>query len=147
MKKRLGKRYQLELQVDKPSYKAAVEAAVNTIYKRIPGYLLEDILTTLNDVNDTITERLHEVNHHIRRADGTTRAGKYEEKEHPLASGIAGGGVRGSHLEGTQGRPQITYVTTDYQHYRVPYGMAEHRRRTGCKGHYSTNPDHVPPQH
>jgi hypothetical protein len=25
--------------------------------------------------------------------------------------------------------------------------VAEHRRRTGRKGQYSTNPEHVPPQH
>jgi hypothetical protein len=62
------------------------------------------------------------------------------------------------------------HVTSDYQHYSVPYTLAgqllrvrvtsshvsvfsgqrivaEHVRKNGRKGQYSTNPAHVPPQH
>ncbi|WP_373366975.1 Mu transposase domain-containing protein [Nocardioides aromaticivorans] len=62
------------------------------------------------------------------------------------------------------------HLTTDYQHYSVPYALAgrlvrvrlpasrvtvfdgqqvvaEHRRKTGRKGQYSTDPGHVPPRH
>jgi transposase len=67
--------------VNRATDKAAVEGAVNTVYKRILGYLLEDIWTTLDDVNDAITERLFEVNHGIRRTDGSTRFERYEAEE------------------------------------------------------------------
>lgn len=62
------------------------------------------------------------------------------------------------------------HLTADYQHYSAPYRLAgrvlrvrlttgrvtvfdgqqvvaEHRRKSGRKGQYSTDPGHVPPQH
>ncbi|MEI2641453.1 MAG: IS21 family transposase [Candidatus Nanopelagicales bacterium] len=57
--------------VRKPRDKAAVESAVNTVNKRVIGYLAEEVWTTLAELNDAIDERVHEINHDIRRADGT----------------------------------------------------------------------------
>ncbi|MEI6623070.1 MAG: IS21 family transposase [Actinomycetes bacterium] len=70
--------------VRKPRDKAAVESAVNTINKRVIGYLAEDVWTTLAELNEAITERVHEINHDIRRADGTTRAERFTDQEAPL---------------------------------------------------------------
>lgn len=155
--------------VNRATDKAAVEGAVNTIYKRILGYLLEDIWTTLDDVNDAIFERLHEVNHDIRRPDGTNRYERYEAEELPHLNPLPAEAFEEvTWKELKVGRNY--HVTTDYQHYSVPYELAgqqlrvrimttsvtifnnqqvvaEHRRRFGRKGQYSTIPEHVPPQH
>jgi hypothetical protein len=56
--------------VRKPRDKAAVESAVNTVNKRVIGYLLEETWTSLADLNEAIAERVHEINHELRRADG-----------------------------------------------------------------------------
>ena len=155
--------------VAKPRDKAAVESAVHTVNKRVIGYLLEEVWTTLADVNAAIGERVHDVNHGIRRADGSTRFERFSEEEAPLLK-------RPPHeafeevawKELKVGRNY--HVTTDYQHYSVPYALAgqllrarvtsarvsvfsgqrvvaEHARLHGRKGQYSTDPDHVPPQH
>jgi transposase len=155
--------------VARPRDKAAVESAVNTINKRVIGYLLEEVWTTLTDVNDAITERLDEVNHGIRRADGTTRFERFSEEEAPLLKPLPNEAFEEVVWKELKvGRNY--HVTSDYQHYSVPYEMAgqmlraritssrvsvfsgqrivaEHARKNGRKGQYSTNPAHVPPQH
>jgi len=60
----------LPARVRRPRDKAAVESAVNTVNKRVLGYLLEEVWTALPDVNAAIGERLLEVNQGIRRVDG-----------------------------------------------------------------------------
>ena len=155
--------------VAKPRDKAAVESAVATVNKRVIGYLLEEVWTTLADVNAAISERVEEVNHGIRRADGTTRFERFSEEEAPLLKPLpnqAFGEVAWKELKA--GRNY--HVTSDYQHYSVPYALAgqqlrvrvtsstitvfdgqrivaEHARKDGRKGQYSTDPAHVPPQH
>lgn len=155
--------------VSKPRDKAAVESAVNTVNKRVIGYLLEDVWTTLPDVNDLISERVHEVNHTIRRADGTTRFERFTDEEASLLKPLP----REVFEEVTWKELKVGrnyHITTDYQHYSVPYDLAgqllrvritsssvsifsqqrviaEHRRKSGRKGQYSTDPAHVPPQH
>jgi transposase len=155
--------------VDKPRDKAAVESAVNTVNKRIIGYLLEEVWTTLADVNSVIVERVDEVNHGIRRVDGTTRFERFRDEEAPLLKRLPGEAFEEvAWKELKVGRNY--HVTTDYQHYSVPYALAgqllrvritsshvsvfsgqrivaEHARKNGRKGQYSTNPAHVPPQH
>ena len=155
--------------VARPRDKAAVESAVNTVNKRVVGYLLEEVWTTLPDVNDAITERVDEVNHGVRRADGSTRFERFSEEEAPLLKPLpieAFGEVVWKELK--VGRNY--HVTCDYQHYSVPYALAgqqlrvrvtsssitafdgqrvvaEHARKHGRKGQYSTDLAHVPPQH
>lgn len=58
-----------------------MESAVNTVNKRVLGYLLEEVWTTLADVNAAIQERLEEVNHGIRRVDGSTRFERFQQEE------------------------------------------------------------------
>ena len=146
-----------------------MESAIATVNKRVIGYLLEELWTTLPDVNDAIIERVHEVNHGIRRADGTTRFERFSEQEAPLLKPLpneAFGEVAWKELKA--GRNY--HVTSDYQHYSVPYALAgqqlrvrvtsgsitvfdgqrivaEHARKHGRRGQYSTDPAHVPPQH
>ena len=133
------------------------------------GYLLEETWTTLDELNEAIADRVHEINHDIRRADGTTRFELFIAEEAPLLSPLPD--ERFEQVEWKQLKAGRNYhVTADYQHYSVPCALAgrmlrarltlsrvtvfdgqqvvaEHRRMTGRKGQYSTDPGHVPPQH
>jgi hypothetical protein len=155
--------------VRRPRDKAAVESAVNVINKRVIGYLLEETFTTLAELNQAIDERVWEINHEIRRADGTTRFELFTAEEAALLAPLPD--ERFEQVEWKQLKAGRNYhVTADYQHYSVPYALAgrllrarltvsrvtvfdgqqvvaEHRRKTGRTGQYSTDPGHVPPQH
>lgn len=155
--------------VKKPRDKAAVESAVNTVNKRVIGYLLEETWTTLAELNEAIAERVWEINHDLRRADGTTRFELFTAEEAPVLSGLPDEPFE--QVEWKELKVGRNYhVTADYQHYSAPYRLAgsvlrvrltssratvfdgqqvvaEHRRKTGRKGQYSTDPGHVPPRH
>ncbi|MCB9427703.1 MAG: IS21 family transposase [Actinobacteria bacterium] len=155
--------------VRKPRDKAAVESAVNTVNKRVIGYLAEEVFTALAELNDAIGERVHEINHDIRRADGSTRFERFTEEEAPVLTALPDEVFE--HVEWKQCKVGRNYhVTVDYQHYSVPWTLpgqllrvrltstrvsvfdgqqivAEHTRRHGRKGQYSTAAEHVPPQH
>src|SRR5674476_1416781 len=72
--------------VRKPRDKAAVESAVNTVNMRVIGYLIEETWTRLSELNDAIEERVFEINHDIRRVDGTTRFERFTGEEAPVLS-------------------------------------------------------------
>jgi transposase len=153
----------------KPRDKAAVESAVNVVNKRVIGYLAEDVWTTLGDLNSAIAERVREINHDIRRADGTTRWERFEAEEAPRLAPLPVD--RFEEVEWKQLKVGRNYhITCDYQHYSVPHSLAgtllrvrltssrvtvfdaadivcEHPRLSGRKGQYSTQPEHVPAQH
>ena len=59
---------------------------MNTINKRVIGYPLEETWSTLAELNEAIDERVYEINHEIRRADGTTRLELFAAEEAPLLS-------------------------------------------------------------
>ncbi|HQZ84180.1 MAG TPA: IS21 family transposase, partial [Actinomycetota bacterium] len=149
--------------------KAAVESAVNTINKRVIGYLAEEVWTTVAELNEAITERVHEVNHDIRRIDGTTRVERFTDDElaslSPLPEEVF------EQVDWKQAKVGRNYhLTVGYQHYSVPHALAgqllrvrltatrvtifdgqqvvaEHPRKNGRKGQYATDPAHVPAQH
>ena len=72
----------------KPRDKAAAENAVNVVNKRVIGYLEGEVWTTLAELNDAIEERVGEVNHDLRRADGTTRWEVFTGEEQPLLAAL-----------------------------------------------------------
>lgn len=153
----------------KPRDKAAAENAVNVVNKRVIGYLESEVWTTLEELNDAIEERVGEVNHDLRRADGTTRWEQFSAEEQPLLAPLPA--TRFEEVTWKEFKAGRNYhVSCDYQRYSVPYRLAgrllrvrltstrvtifdghdlvcEHLRLTGRKGQYSTLPEHVPPQH
>jgi transposase len=155
--------------VRKPRDKASVESGVNTVNKRVIGYLAEEVWTTLAELNEAIDERVHEINHDIRRADGSTRFERFTSEEAPLLLALPDEAFE--HVEWKQAKVGRNYhVTVDYQHYSAPFKLAgqllrvrltstrisvfdgqqivaEHARKHGRKGQYSTLAEHVPPQH
>lgn len=153
----------------KPRDKAAAENAVNVVNKRVIGYLEAEVWTMLAELNEAIDERVWEVNHDLRRADGTTRWEQFTGEEQALLAALPA--TRFEEVEWKELKAGRNYhITCDYQRYSVPYGLAgrllrvrltsrrvtvfdghdivcEHRRLTGRKGQYSTLAEHVPPQH
>lgn len=153
----------------KPRDKAAAESAVNVVNKRVIGYLAEDVWTALGDLNAAIVERVREINHDIRRADGTTRWERFEAEEAPRLAPLPAD--RFEEVEWKELKVGRNYhITCDYQHYSVPHSLTgrmlrvrltssrvtvfdgadivcEHPRLSGRKGQYSTQPEHVPAQH
>lgn len=155
--------------VRKPRDKAAVENAVNVVNKRVIGYLEGEVWPTLEELNDAIDERVGEVNHDLRRADGTTRWERFITEEQPLLAALPT--TRFEEVTWKELKAGRNYhVSCDSQRYSVPYRLAgrmlrvrltstrvtifdghdlvcEHRRLVGRKGQYSTLAEHVPPQH
>jgi len=155
--------------VRKPRDKAAVESGVNVANKRILGYLLEETWTSLAELNAAIEERLAEINHEIRRANGTTRFELFTDEEAAHLGPLPD--ERFEEVEWKEAKVARNYhVSCESQHYSVPFKfagtlvrvrltsgvvtvfdgndiIASHQRLTGRKGQYSTNPEHVPPQH
>lgn len=153
----------------KPRDKAAVENAVNVVNKRVIGYLEGEVWTSLEELNEAIEERVAEVNHDLRRADGTTRWEQFTAEEQPLLAALPA--TRFEEVEWKEFKAGRNYhISCDYQRYSVPYRLAgrllrvrltstrvtifdghdlvcEHPRLTGRKGQYSTLAEHVPPQH
>lgn len=155
--------------VKRPRHKAAVESAVNVINTRVIGYLEDSEWATIDELNSAIDDRIHEINHDLRRKDDTTRFDRFtaEEREHLSTLPEA----RFEEVEWKILKVQRNYhISADGQHYSVPYRLAgrqvrvrltsvrvtifdgedvvcEHSRRLGRKGQYSTLAEHVPPQH
>ncbi|MBP1324829.1 transposase [Leucobacter exalbidus] len=71
----------LPTRVRSPKEKAAVESGVNVVNLRVIGYLTEDVWTSLTDLNAAIAIRVHEINHDIRRVDGSTRYERFSTEE------------------------------------------------------------------
>ena len=153
----------------RPRHKAHVESMVNTVEKRIIGYLAEETWSTFAELNEAIAERLEDINEHIHRPDGTTRQERFDAEEAafllPLPE-LPFESVEWKELK--VGRNY--HVGSDYQYYSVPYQLAgrtlrvrltsstvtifdgqqivcEHPRKTGRKGQYSTVLEHAPKQH
>jgi len=143
----------------KPRDKAAAENAVNVVNKRVIGYLESEVCTTLQELNNAIAERVGEVNHDLRRADGTTRWEQFRAEEQPLLAPLPA--TRFEEVTWKEVKAARNYhVSCDYQRYSVPYRLAgrlgrvrltstrvtifdghdlvcEHPRRMGRKGQYT----------
>lgn len=159
----------LPTNVRSPKEKAAVESGVNVVNKRVIGYLAEDVWTSLDDLNDAIGERVHEINHDIRRVDGSTRWERFGEEEAELLGALPFD--RFEEVDWREVKVQRnSHVTCDSQHYSVPHEHAgklvrvrltssrvtvfdgqqivcEHVRLTGRKGRYSTAAAHLPDEY
>lgn len=159
----------LPAKVRSPREKAAVESGVNVVNLRVIGYLAEEVWTNLADLNTAISERVHEINHQIRRVDGSTRYERFREEEAgllgPLPTDVF------EEVEWREAKVQRnSHVTYDSQHYSVPHQhagqllrvrvtssrvtvfdgqdiVAEHARLHGRKGQYATEPAHLPAEY
>lgn len=153
----------------RPRDKAAAEAAVNVVNTRVIGYLAEEVISTVQELNEAISARVVEINERIPRADGTTRWERFTTDEAHLLGSLPDDGF--DTVEWKQLKVARNYhVSCDSQHYSVPYTYAgqllrvrltsttvtvfdgdqvicEHARRQGRKGQYSTDVAHAPTRH
>ncbi len=142
---------------------------MNVVNKRVIGYLEDDVFTTLAELNGAIDQRVAEINHDIKRADDSTRWGRFTEEEAHLLGPLPD--ARFEEVTWKELKVGRNYhLTADSQRYSVPYKLAgrllrvrltslkvtvfdgheivcEHPRLVGRKGQYSTLAEHVPPQH
>ncbi|MDO2934648.1 hypothetical protein Q2T94_10075 [Paeniglutamicibacter sulfureus] len=142
---------------------------VNTVEKRVIGYLAEETWTTFAELNEAIAERLVDANERIHRPDGTTRQQRFDAEEAPFLMPLPQ--LPFESVEWKELKLGRNYhVGSDYQYYSVPYQLAgrtlrvrltsstvtifdgqqivrEHARKIGRKGQYSTVLEHVPKQH
>jgi hypothetical protein len=142
---------------------------VNVVNKRVIGYLNEETWTSITELNEAISERVHEINHDIHRTDGSTRYERFATEEQMVLSPLPVDEFE--EVEWKESKVGRNYhVTCDSQHYSVPYEyagcllrvrltssrvtifdgqqiVAEHTRSTGRKGQYATDVAHVPEQH
>ncbi|WPR65291.1 IS21 family transposase [Glutamicibacter protophormiae] len=152
-----------------PRDKAVVEKMVGTVEHRVIGYLSQETWTSFQELNAAIDERMVDINENIRRANGTTRQELFDAEEASQLQPLPADPfefVEYKHLK--VGRNY--HVSTDYQHYSVPYTLAgkllqvritsrtvtifdgpsivcEHERLIGRKGQYSTVAAHAPKRH
>jgi hypothetical protein len=112
---------------------------------------------------------VHEINHELRRVDGSTRFERFSAEEASMLSPLPDEAFEQVDWRAVKAGRNY-HITTDYQHYSVPHMLAgrmlrarlttsrvtvfdgqqvvaEHQRKTGRKGQYTTDPGHVPAQH
>lgn len=152
-----------------PRDKAVVENMVRIVEHRVIGYLSEDIWSSFDELNEAIAERMVDINENIRGRNGTTRQELFDAEEASLLQPLPADPFE--FVEYKQLKVGRNYhVSTDYQHYSVPYMLAgkilqvritpstvtifdgpsivcAHPRKTGRKGQYSTDVSHAPKRH
>lgn len=154
--------------VNSPKDKGAIERAVRTANHRIIGHLSAEVWPTIQELNAAVEVQVEQIND-LKNPHGVTKREIFTSEEAALLGELPS--HRFTHVAWKQLKVQRNYhVTTDYQHYSVPYRMAgqmlkarltdttvtifdgeqvicEHARKHGRKGQYSTSPEHVPPAH
>ena len=89
------------------------------VNKRVIGYLEGEVWTTLEELNEAIEERVGEVNHDLRRADGTTRWEQFIAEEQSLLAALPA--TRFEEVEWKEFKAGRNYhISCDYQRYSVP---------------------------
>ncbi|MFS0225546.1 IS21 family transposase, partial [Corynebacterium striatum] len=68
----------------KPRDKAAVERAVQLVYTRILGYFDGMTFYSLDELNETIAQRVDDINMNMPRPDGLTRRELFDADEAPM---------------------------------------------------------------
>ena len=170
--RQLAEHYQCAIvpaRANRPRDKAHVERMVQAVESRIIGYLASQRWTSFEELNDAVAERLLDLNEQLRRVNGTTRQEIFDTEEAALLQPLPDHPYES--VEYKQLKVGRNYhVTSDYQHYSVPYQLAgkilsvritsrtvsvfdgqskvcEHPRKLGRRGQYSTELAHAPKHH
>ncbi|ALQ29472.1 hypothetical protein ATC04_02240 [Arthrobacter sp. YC-RL1] len=108
---------------NRPRDKAHVERMVQAVETRIIGYLASQTWSCLDELNDAVHERLVDLNDRLRRVNGSTRRELFEAEEAALLAPLPDDPFES--VEYKQLKVGRNYhVTSDYQHYSVPYELA-----------------------
>lgn len=152
-----------------PKDKAAVEGTVGKLTTHIIARLRDKKFFSLHELNQAVRKQLDVFNHREFQKKEGSRYSVYIEEELPFMNQLPAMPYECATWK--TATVNINYhVAHDYQNYSVPYAYARkkvdlritenlvevyyqgtricsHRRLSGKKGQYSTNPDHMPPNH
>lgn len=125
--RQLAEHYQtaiVPVRSNRPRNKAHVERMVQAVETRIIGYLASRTWTSFDELNDQVHERLVDLNDRLRRVNGSTRREVFEAEEAALLQPLPDDPFES--VEYKQLKVGRNYhVTSDYQHYSVPYALDE----------------------
>ena len=82
-------------------------------YTKILGYFSDEVFYNLDELNETIADRLADINSAMTRADGTTRRMRFEQEEAPVMRDL----------------PPTPFTEVDGRFFSVPVGRY---RVPGC---------------
>jgi hypothetical protein len=155
--------------VRKPRDKPTSETTVDLVEQWIIAPSNEMTFYTLEEFNEFCAERVDWLNGRPFSAKDGTRDSVYEAEEAPHMQPLPPEPYERCEWHSAKVAPDY-HVTVDYMHYSVPFALigrqvdvrltasrvtvldggevvAEHRRRHGRKGQYSTIEDHMPDRH
>lgn len=95
---------------------------MNTVEKRVIGYLAEETWTTFCELNEAILERLTDINENIHRPDGTTRQERFDAEETPFLMPLSELPFESLEWKSGVGQHQDSGI--------VPTGSPQHQRET-----------------
>ncbi len=154
--------------VRKPKDKPLVENAVQQVLRWIIAVLRDRKFFSLAELNETISVELEKINNRPFTAREGSRRSVFKELDKPLLKPLPSD--RFTYEEWKKVKVHLDYhVQVDMNYYSVPYQLvgrelecrmtimtveifnrgkrvASHTRQTG-KGHSSTHPEHMPPEH
>jgi len=88
------------------------------VNKRVIGYLESDVWTSLEELNEAIEERVGEINHDLRRVDGTTRWEQLRAEEQPSLAPLPA--TRFEEVTWKEVKAGRNYhISCDYQRYSL----------------------------
>lgn len=155
--------------VRKPRDKSLAEGTVNLVTQWAIAPASEEVFHTLDEFNDYLAERVGWLNARPFSEREGSRDSAYEEKERGHMLPLPPTRFETYRPAKAVVKPDY-HVRIDYMHYSVPHRLigeecdirlyqsrvvvsckgevvAEHPRKTGRKGQYSTDPSHMPPNH
>lgn len=105
-----------------PTQKGAVENSVGISYRRVLGYLVQEIFHSLAELREALAERVEALNKDFTHADGTTRYEIFVEDELPVMTALPKEPYSDvEYLERTVQRNICVQV--DKHFYSVPYKL------------------------
>jgi hypothetical protein len=153
----------------KPNDKALVENAVNIVERSVLAALRGRTFFALDELNDAIAEKVDQINAAPFQRRPGTRLEIFDEEERPLLRPLPLTRFELATYRTAKVAPD-SHVQVETMRYSVPYRLvgktcdirltpdrievmhggrrvADHGRLYGRKGQYSTNAEHMPPNH
>lgn len=143
-----------------------MERAVQLVYTRILGYFDGMTFYSLDELNETIAQRVDDINMNMPRPDGLTRRELFDADEAPMMRDLPDTPFTEVSWRAVK-VDRNWHICCDYQYYSVPFQyigktlrarltnslvsifdgdelVAEHSRMHGFKYRYCTDPAHTP---
>ena len=154
----------------KPKDKAMVEQAVRIVYQSIFANLRDRVFHSLNELKEAVKTELQKLNSRPMQHFQKSRFELFNEIEKKLLQPLPAERYERKYFKRLKVQSNYyIYLSDDNHYYSVPYNHRNKRvyviytdktveiylknvriafhKRVKTSGHYSTNPDHMPPQH